>query len=88
MNKVKAIWFLPGIPGQPIYEMENGEVRIPYPHNKAGMMIWCNEEEALKAVVSTNIKQDSEHKKFIRKQFVDIRSEIGGMKKKELKAVN
>lgn len=77
MAKVKNIHFLDNVPGQPIYEMENGDIRLPFP-SKDGVM-HMNEQEALTHMVKNTpenkesvIFMFAQAKKMIKKKFLSI----------------
>lgn len=45
--KVKAIHFIDAAPFQPIYELEDGRMRIPFKNSEDGTFAWFTEKEAL-----------------------------------------
>ncbi len=50
--KVKSIHFLPQSPGQPVYEMTDGTLRIPF-FDKTGKVFWASESEMTRGVSDT-----------------------------------
>lgn len=72
--QVKRIHFIETIPGQPVYEMEDNDIRIPFPTGNA--ILWLNYDEAAKAIVD---KSDA-NMKILRDQFYGIKQQIGGKK--------
>jgi|GEM_PF-4529469 len=71
--KVKTVHFIDLIPGQPIYEMESGEIRVPMPDTKAGQILWLNEKQALNVLVDKSVI----NQEFIRQHFLNIKKCIG-----------
>lgn len=63
--QVKKIHFIESVPGQPIYEMENGTIRLPFPDGRTSSMLWLSEEDVLKSLTQPT----AENKNIIIAQF-------------------
>ena len=48
--RVKNTYFVELCPGLPVYEMENGDFRLPFPNFETKQMIYCTENEMLKGI--------------------------------------
>lgn len=70
--KVKAIFFVECVPGQPVYQMDNGDIRIPFPDGRTKAMLWITEEEAIKSLTVKNASST----KFIEDQFSAARKVV------------
>lgn len=70
--KVKNTHFLQSAPFQPIYEMENGDIRLPFKNSEDGSFGWFTSEEALRMFVKTR-----EQKEHILALFNDVKTRIG-----------
>lgn len=77
--QVKSIHFIETIPGQPIYEMSNGDIRIPFPTGHA--IVWLSFDEAVKSILD----KSEANMKILMDQFNGIRLQI---KNKGLEKVN
>jgi len=71
--QVKKIHFLDSIPGQPVYEMEDKTIRIPFPDGKTGAILWLSEQECLNCLTT----KTPENKNIIVSQFTEIRKALG-----------
>lgn len=74
--QVKKIHFIDTVPGLPVYEMEDGEIRIPFPNGTK--TVWITEKEALFTIVKktpANEKAITEMFKFTREQ-IEINTKI------------
>lgn len=80
--QVEKIFFVDSIPGQPIYFMRNGEIRIPFPDGKTGAMLWITEDDAIKSLTT----KSKENKKIVHDQFDGIRKQM--VKSHSLNIVN
>lgn len=70
--QVKEIHFVDVVPGQPIYVMINGEIRMPFPDGATKQLLWLNEADVLKSLVV----RDPSNKTFISTQFDLVRKAI------------
>ncbi len=52
--RIKAIYFSDIVPGQPIYVMEDGAIRIPFPDARTRAILWITEDEAIKSLSVKN----------------------------------
>jgi len=91
--KVKEVHFIDTVPGQPVYIMENGEMRLPFPSQQIGGLMWLTEAEFKKAAVDQtpeNLKTVLQHfenaRKIICKVIVPVDKKEE--KPKKLKLVN
>jgi hypothetical protein len=45
--QVKKIHFIETVPGKPVYEMKNGDIRLPFPDGTINDVLWLTEAEVL-----------------------------------------
>jgi len=77
--KVKNIFFIPSIPGLPVYEMDGGQILVPFTDlaNKMPTQ-WFSQEQVLKTV-----KEDV-HRRRIKDAFQKAAYEISQIKHHKL----
>ena len=68
--QVKKIHFIETVPGLPVYEMEDGEVRMPFPNGTK--TVWITETEAL----FTLVKKSPENEKGLKEMFKYTREQL------------
>lgn len=72
--RVLFTFFLNQFPHLPVYEMSNGDIRIPFVNPKTGAVYYMLESEFTKGV------SDNEQLKSMRKPFSDAKLEIAQLK--------
>ncbi len=77
--KVKNIFFIARCPGSPVYEMEDGTIRIPFTDKKTGNTFHPSEAELTKGV------SDVKTLKAFREPFTLARIDIDNIKIAEFK---
>lgn len=68
--QVKKTHFIETVPGKPVYEMNNGDIRMPFPNGAD--TLWLTEEEVLKSLV----KKTPESQQGIKDMFKYTRDRI------------
>lgn len=82
--QVKSIHFLPHIPGVPVYEMYNGDIRIPMPNKGTGQTLFLTFDEAKTGLVDKSDKNI----KFLMASFADAKKSIIESNAKTLKIID
>lgn len=77
--KVKSIYFIKCIPGEPVYKMTNGSLRIPMSVKGKTGLYWISEEEVTKGV------SDVDRKSALAKPFRVAEKEIESIERDLLK---
>lgn len=67
---VRKVHFVETVPGFPIYEMENGDLRLPFPNPANKQMMWWRESDCMAALVKPK-QEDIEAIKMIFKSVRD-----------------
>lgn len=72
--RVIHVYFLDQFPHMPVYEMKNGEIRLPFVNSKTGLTWYMTEAEFTKGVSDHNRLMD------MRKPFTQAKEEISKLK--------
>jgi hypothetical protein len=77
--KVKAIHFVPSVPGLPVYEMENGDIRMPFIDiDKKNANAWWTQAEVMATVKDRSIELRFRNAfQLVKKQIRDAMNAAG-----------
>lgn len=80
MNKVKAIYFLASIGSLPVYEMEDGSIRLPFVHPNTRQHIWMSLKEGLATCNHKDLVLNMKNKIQFEKDFKKVQEELDTIK--------
>ena len=67
---VKAIWFIDAVPGLPVYEMQDGTLKMPFFKKDKSVHFWMSERELTKGI------DDKKTVDEFRKPFIEAIKQI------------